>query len=607
MKLHYKLYLFFAGVVILPLLVATVAASVMLGRSGTQTYESRINSSLAAASAIVSGQEQVLAGEFQQALKSAEVPSLASADPAVRTGSLRALMERTGADGAVITDGSGAIITSSGSINGEAPPMLASSTKLPGPGGAQWQISVYRELGANALDSVFASQGLQWGLLPEGSQVPDGMLTSTLDIPPSVVSKPAILWGGVSNDVVGAASSQALEIGIGLMLLVAAMAGILGYLLARTITSPLRALTDAAAAGIHGDLEKRVQLKSHDEIGSLASSFNQMQDSLLKYISDLEESRTQLLLALSYAGEILGSTSDRIRLVKTTSEAARLATGADAVWAELFESREPPGHKEVSAGSPAGFFTDEMRTAIHRFCQQVAGGEAPAGEVTGFQDGYEVLVYPMFHHKKMLGVLAAVSVAGKQMEESRRRILSSLAIQAASALENVSTSDLQRLLSLTDPMTGLNNFRYLSSYIDRELKKSRRYGHNLTLAIIDLDDFKLINDEYGHPVGDDVLRAVGKTLQESVRSADMVARYGGEEFAVVFPETTKAAAMGVVEKLRQAVTAITFPGHPDIKVTASIGVASFPGDAQDRNSLMMRADQALYVSKGEGKNRVTAA
>lgn len=607
MKLQYKLYFFFVGVVILPLLVATVAASIILSRSGTETYESRINSALAAASVIVSGQEQVLAGDFQQALKSTDVPALGGSDATARTNALTALMNQTGAQGALISDAAGGIVTSSGSTNGEAPPMLASSTGLPIAGGGQWQLNVFRELGADALESIFNSQGLQWGLISDSAMVPADTLASTLDIPKEVINKKTVLWAGVTNDVVGAASGQALKVGIGLMALVAVLAGVMGYLLARTITSPLRQLTDAASAGSRGDLESRVDVRSQDEIGSLATSFNQMQDNLQKYILDLEESRTQLLLALSYAGDILGSTSDRNRLMKVTAEAARLATGADAIWAELFESREPPGHQAVSAGVPAVFFEDERRAAVHRFCREIASGEAPAGEVAGWDSGYQILGYPMLHDKKMLGVLAAVYPEGVQLEESSRKIISSLAIQAASALKNVSTSDLQRLLSLTDPMTGLSNFRYLSSYIDREMKKSRRYEHNLTLAILDLDDFKKVNDEYGHPVGDTLLKAVGETLLGSIRSVDMVARYGGEEFAAVFPETGKAAVMGVLEKLRREVAAMTMPGFPKIRMTVSIGVASFPEDAHDKNSLLIRADQALYVSKAEGKNRVTAA
>lgn len=607
MKLQYKLYLFFAGVVVLPLLVATVAASVILSRSGTGTYESRINSALTAASAIVSGQEQALAGDFQQALKSTDVPALVGSDAAAQTNALTVLMNQTGAQGALISDAGGGIISSSGSTSGEAPPMLASSTTLPVAGGGQWQISVYRELGSDALESIFNSQGLQWGLISDSAMVPADTLASTLDIPQEVTSRQAVLWAGVTNDVVGAASSQALKVGIGLMAMVAALAGVMGYLLARTITSPLRQLTDAASAGSRGDLESRVDVRSQDEIGSLATSFNQMQDNLQKYILDLEESRTQLLLALSYAGDILGSTSNRNRLVKVTAEAARLATGADAIWAELFESREPPGHKAVSAGVPAVFFEDERRASMRRYCHEIASGKVPAGEVASWASGYQILGYPMLHDKKMLGILAAVYPEGVQLEESSRKIVSSLAIQAASALKNVSTSDLQRLLSLTDSMTGLSNFRYLSSYIDRELEKSRRYGHDLTLAILDLDDFKKVNDEYGHPVGDTLLKAVGKTLLGSIRNVDMVARYGGEEFAAVFPETGKAAAMGVLEKLRREVVAITIPGFPKIRMTVSIGVASFPDDARDKNSLLMRADQALYISKAQGKNRVTAA
>jgi diguanylate cyclase (GGDEF)-like protein len=213
----------------------------------------------------------------------------------------------------------------------------------------------------------------------------------------------------------------------------------------------------------------------------------------------------------------------------------------------------------------------------------------------------------MVHDGSELGVLVAVFPKDRGLEEGRRKILASFAAQVASAMHNVNHSDLQRLLSVTDGMTGLHNFRYLSMFINRELNKSRRYGHELSLAIFDLDDFKLVNDLHGHHVGDEVLKAVADTLVASVRGADMVARYGGEEFVVVFPETSKHPAEVASEKLREAISAISLPSHPDLKITVSVGVANYPGDASDRAGIMVKADEALYSSKRAGKNRVTAA
>ena len=645
MKLHYKLYLFFAGVVLLPLLVATIAASFVLGRTGTETYEGRIRSSLAAASAIISGQAQVLAGDFQAGIRSADPGALAAADPGQRVAALNSLMERARATSAAIDDAAGNRIAFTGDYMEESPPMLAASARMAGPGGAQWRVTVYRTYDADVLESVFSSQGLEWGLLDSGKvasgSLPPGteltsegggipaqaqpgpeaggaeefykarfdevnMLASSLVIPSEITSRDTVLFAAVRDDVVGAASGQALRIGLGLMLLVAILAATLGYMLARTITSPVRELNEAAAAGIAGNLKRRVAVRSRDELGSLADSFNRMQESIQNYITELEESRNQLMLALTYAGDILGSTTERDRLVKTTADAARLATGAGGIWVELFESEEPPGHEALSAGVPAGLFQGAGEV-LSRMSRRVAGGRETVGEVLAFDGQNDMVVYPMVHGQKTLGVLAAVFDRGRPLEESRKKILGSLALQAASALENVNFGDLQRMLAVTDPMTGLSNFRYLNSYLERELNKSSRYGHQLTVAILDLDDFKNVNDSYGHLAGDTLLRSVAKALLTHVRGADLVARYGGEEFAVVFPETGKKAALGVAQKLRREIQGVRLEEYPGVRITASVGVASFPEDAPEPSALLARADQALYRSKEAGKNQVTAA
>lgn len=647
MKLHTKLYLFFAGIVLLPLLVMTVAASVVLDRGAADTYEGRLQSGLAAAAAIVAAQAQVLEGDLQVGLQHTDTSAFSSGDEARRASVMNVLLSETGAAGITVRDPSGAVIAQAGDAVRKADsaldrtPMIAATASLAQSDGAIWRVTLLKPYDFESLSRVFSSQGLEWGVLeensllagslPQNSEVRDSgdspimttdslaptdavdakvgedeYLVSALMLPRGITGSLTILVAAVPAAAVGAASMQALEVGLLLMFGVAIMAGFLGFVLTRNITLPLRELTSATAAGIEGDLGRTVEVKSRDEIGSLASSFGLMQASLRDHISDLEESRTQLLLALSYAGEILGSTSDRGRMMQTTAEAARLATGASGIWVELFASNRAPVRSAVSTGVPSWYFDDKMKISAGIMAENVADGSLVAGDALDFGPGSEAVAYPMVHERQALGAMVAVFDTGQSSEESRK-MLGSLAAQAASAVENVNFVELQELLATTDPMTNLFNFRYLCSCMDKEISKSHRYEHKLSVAILDLDDFKAINDTYGHQAGDELLRAVGEVLSSGVRDADMVARYGGEEFSVVFPETGKADALKVVEKLRLAIAEISLSDYPEVRVTASIGVAGFPEDGEDKTNLLVSADKALYQAKAAGKNRSVIA
>lgn len=163
-----------------------------------------------------------------------------------------------------------------------------------------------------------------------------------------------------------------------------------------------------------------------------------------------------------------------------------------------------------------------------------------------------------------------------------------------------------RLLSRTDPLTGLNNRRHLDEILDYEFRRAQRYDHGLALMVLDLDHFKKINDTYGHLGGDAVLRGLGMLLRTHLRETDIAGRYGGEEFVIVLPETGLDAAKKVAEYLRVLIEkmAIDFEGLL-IPVTCSIGVGVLRPDHAELKALLHEADAALYRSKRAGRNRVT--
>jgi two-component system cell cycle response regulator len=162
-------------------------------------------------------------------------------------------------------------------------------------------------------------------------------------------------------------------------------------------------------------------------------------------------------------------------------------------------------------------------------------------------------------------------------------------------------------LALTDKLTGLYNRRYLDAHLDELIERVHQDGINLAVLLFDIDHFKRVNDTYGHPAGDDVLRELAARTLNSVRSVDLVARLGGEEFVVVMPETDLAIAAAVAERLRAAVAREPFTvkeGGPRLSVTISIGVAVAAAEADDRDSMLKRADDALYAAKTRGRNCV---
>jgi two-component system cell cycle response regulator len=164
-------------------------------------------------------------------------------------------------------------------------------------------------------------------------------------------------------------------------------------------------------------------------------------------------------------------------------------------------------------------------------------------------------------------------------------------------------------MAITDQLTGLHNRRYMASHLDNLLTQSTRAGKPLAFVIMDIDYFKSVNDNYGHDIGDEVLREFAKRIGSNVRGIDLACRYGGEEFVVVMPETDAAYAYAVAERLRKSIetTPVDITSPPGkLNITISIGIAASEGAGDTADKLLRRADQALYSAKRSGRNRVVA-
>jgi diguanylate cyclase (GGDEF)-like protein len=203
-------------------------------------------------------------------------------------------------------------------------------------------------------------------------------------------------------------------------------------------------------------------------------------------------------------------------------------------------------------------------------------------------------VLPLVRHNRPLGFLA--------FEASSLAPCASIALQVAAAVESVRLHAAVRSLTVTDELTGLHNRRFFESELRREADRSRRYGRDIALVMIDVDHFKAYNDSFGHRAGDEALRHVALNLVAAVqRRLDAVSRYGGEEFAVLLAETDREGALQVAGRIRRAVES---SGEFLRPLTISAGVASLRGEAAEPEELVLRADRALYRAKAEGRNRV---
>ena len=183
-----------------------------------------------------------------------------------------------------------------------------------------------------------------------------------------------------------------------------------------------------------------------------------------------------------------------------------------------------------------------------------------------------------------------------------------LASQAAVALENARLHDVVQRQAITDDLTGLVNRRRFIDALQSEIERARRFGSHLTVVLADLDDFKRVNDEFGHHAGDDVLRSFADLVRSHVRDVDVPGRIGGEEFAILLPETGRVDAVSVAERMRHSLSVVPIPvaENRTVSVTSSFGVAELrPGQSGD--DLMREADAALYRAKAEGKNRVATS
>jgi diguanylate cyclase (GGDEF)-like protein len=233
-----------------------------------------------------------------------------------------------------------------------------------------------------------------------------------------------------------------------------------------------------------------------------------------------------------------------------------------------------------------------------------------ADDCHGLFDVRTSIATPVRNRATTVGVLYADNrFTGRSVEPVARLVFTMVADHAGRALEAAQQFEQLVREARTDALTGLPHHGVLMADLAREVQAAREAGEPLGLAMVDLDDFKRVNDHLGHPAGDSLLSSVAGRMQGVVRGQEGVYRYGGEEFAMLIPGASRIGAAIVGKRVHHAVSSRPFElgGHDALRVTCSVGVASFPEDAQDEDALVKAADAALLRAKAKGKDRVEKA
>lgn len=346
--------------------------------------------------------------------------------------------------------------------------------------------------------------------------------------------------------------------------LAALMILLLTYVLIRkAVVSPIKAVSRAMERMSQGDLTQHVPVASRDEVGQMAVCFNTMSDELRVSHNKLRKERNKLTTIILSAREgiVVTDQSGVVVLVNPAAERLLGKTQDKIVQEGFLRLLDDPDY-------------------MLRFLER-SGTDMP-----------ETLVY----NSRALNFYAST------INTDDGEVIGSAAL-LRDVTEEKRLEEKLRNLSYTDPLTGLNNRRRMDETLAEELNRAKRYAMELGLMMVDVDHFKKLNDTHGHDMGDRVLQAVGKLMQEHCRDVDFPCRFGGEEFCVVMPSTGLPGVVLAAERLRQKVERMTVEG---LSVTVSIGVAVYPhSGARTPEDLLKVADTALYDSKKAGRNRIT--
>ena len=619
MSFRLRLTLFFVLIVALPMVALAVLVSEIAADSADGKADARIDVALRTATSLY---EDAQADSRREAKRiAAEIAGDQAASAALMSGSrseVRALAGALASEPDVVwlrlTDAGG-----NSAVVGHGEPVAAAAVNLVGSGGAPGgTVTASTTTSARFLESIEETTGvaalagskgpitgnvpIEPGVLPESGEATDlergeeNLRIAATE--PLGSERIRIAVFAPSEEEGFLASRPRVAIALAAFFAIALIAVVLTL---RSLQGYVRQMLGAAHRIGEGDFAERVPVSGRDEMAELASEFNRMSDRLGSQMDQLRRQRVEIDSSVRRIGEAFASGLDRQALLAILVDTA--VASCDAEYGLVALS----GHvgAEAEAGRTSDVLRDVALAAEQRALRE--GGPVEIGE-----DGAFTLASPMGRIGPSEIPVGAMTVArsDRAFNKTERDVFLYLVTQASASVENVALHELVSEQAITDDLTGLANKRAFRDVVEKEAARAGRFDHEFSLLLLDIDDFKQVNDTYGHLQGDEVLRAVGRILTAESRGIDEPARYGGEEFAVALPETDAEGALEVADRVRTAIAATAIPlvdGDGEIGVTASLGVATLPGLAANLHDLVAAADSALYEAKRAGKNRVRLA
>jgi len=367
----------------------------------------------------------------------------------------------------------------------------------------------------------------------------------------------------------------------------------------------IAALAATAVLAVAVLFVRRSQGAGEERLAGVVAEVNERMESMVRDLSEALERAQEENRRTRVLGE-LGGSIDLDEVLNRTLEATGALPGVDAALVTIDAGATPPLVAAVgvtlhesapsSIGAPPDGSTPRSISISYAYDEDQEAARGPV-----IRGG---LVVPLASEGEHLGYIAAYSHAGlEQLQPVEAHELEELALRAGPAIENARRFREARQLADLDALTGLHNQRYFHEMLAREVARAHRYSRNLALIVLDLDDFKAINDRIGHLAGDSVLAEAAERVRDVVRSADVACRIGGDEFAVILPESGLNDADQLYKRLQAAVS--LRPVGQAGRLHLSAGVTELRPD-DDAISFFQRADEALYRAKDAGKGTVVA-